>query len=207
MAESFKEISSCPSDHIRENVADINDSILVLLNTSAINNNHHTSNSSDYEFSGFLSVCENKRILQIIEMSSVAYFSCELILRLIFCPNVKTFYQSPQNIIDVLATVPFYIELILSLLQYQLSDYSKARNVFFLIQILRCFRVIRILKLARYIEELRILGKTLNAAKDELCMLILFVMIAVFIFSSIIYQVEKDEPDSQFSSIPASCWW
>lgn len=158
-------------------------------------------------FMGVFSVCYVTRVLQILEMTCVAWFSFELVLRVTVCPNFVKFLKNPLNIIDILSTLPYYIEIALAYLEFNYPHLQRAHEIFLMIRILRCLRVFRILKLARYFEELRILGKTLKSAKDELCMLVLFVFIAIFIFSSIIYQLEKDEPDTPYSSIPASCWW
>lgn len=84
---------------------------------------------------------------------------------------------------------------------------TKAHSFILLLLILRCLRVLRILKLARYFEDLRILGRTLKAARQELFMLFTFVLIAIFIFSSVIYQLEKDVVDTKFTNIPASAWF
>lgn len=156
---------------------------------------------------GLFSRCKITRILQILEMTCIAWFTVELILRLIMCPHLLAFFKKPLNIIDILSTVPYYFEITLAYLEFEHPHLQKAHDIFLFIRILRCVRVFRILKLARYFEELRILGRTLKSAKDELCMLILFVLIAIFIFSTIMYQLEKDEPETQYTSIPASCWW
>lgn len=213
VTDSFEEVSACPldksfddgyvnkTDHLEKF---IENHLPFEEGNFSVN---ISSSSAAYKYSRLFSLCGRKRALQIIEWVTMIYFTCEIIMRLLFCPSIKEYFKSPLNIIDILATFPFYVEIAFTLLEDELTNFAPARSIFYLIQITRCVRVIRILKLARYIEELRILGETLKSAKDELCMLILFVVISVFIFASVMYQLEKYEPESQYNSIPASCWW
>lgn len=50
-------------------------------------------------------------------------------------------------------------------------------------------------------------GKTLQASFRQLGMMGMVVMTGVIFFSTLVYFLEKDEPNSGFYSIPASCWW
>ena len=38
-------------------------------------------------------------------------------------------------------------------------------------------------------------------------MMAMVVATGVIFFSTLVYFLEKDEPSSQFYSIPAACWW
>uniref|UniRef100_A0A915HJI3 Ion transport domain-containing protein n=1 Tax=Romanomermis culicivorax TaxID=13658 RepID=A0A915HJI3_ROMCU len=71
----------------------------------------------------------------------------------------------------------------------------------------RILRIFRLLKFVRYSDDLQILAYTFRAATKELYMLFLFLMITLLIFSSLIYHIEKDMPGSEFTSVPAACWW
>ncbi|VBB32101.1 unnamed protein product, partial [Acanthocheilonema viteae] len=54
---------------------------------------------------------------------------------------------------------------------------------------------------------LQILGKTFRASIQEFCLLIFFMVIALVLFSSGVYFAEQNEPNTKFTSIPASFWF
>lgn len=65
----------------------------------------------------------------------------------------------------------------------------------------------RVFKLARYSTSLQTFGHTLQSSITELSMLSMFLITGIVFFSTIMYYLEKDEPHTDFYSIPAGCWW
>ena len=74
-------------------------------------------------------------------------------------------------------------------------------------RIFRLLRVVRLLKLTRYVAALRILGYTVRSCKEQLIALFFLISISVVLFSSTIFYVENKENHEDFCSIPASFWW
>uniref|UniRef100_A0A915KIW9 BTB domain-containing protein n=1 Tax=Romanomermis culicivorax TaxID=13658 RepID=A0A915KIW9_ROMCU len=111
----------------------------------------------------------------------------ELLCRFVSCPNKCTFCTSILNIIDLIAIVPFFINLAM-----------QSQNTL--------VRVFRIFKLSRHSRGLQILGKTFKASVQELCLLVFFMMIALVLFSSAVYFAEQ-KTNPQFESIPATFWF
>ena len=144
--------------------------------------------------------------LLIIEGVCVAWFTVELTIRLIFCPDKKAFLKNIMNWIDFLAIIPFYISLAIRGRNTS-TDSSKGNAQNEILLILRLIRIFRIFKLSRHSSDLQILGHTLKASIRELVLLVFFLLIGVVVFSSLIYYCEKDADDTKFTSIPAAMWW
>ncbi|KAK6043041.1 hypothetical protein COOONC_19455 [Cooperia oncophora] len=75
------------------------------------------------------------------------------------------------------------------------------------VRVLRVLKMARVFKLARYSSSLQTFGQTLKSSITELSMLSMFLLTGIVFFSTIMYYLEKDEPHSDFYSIPAACWW
>jgi hypothetical protein len=138
-----------------------------------------------------------------MESAFIAWFTLEYLARFFTSPRKLLFLRSFLNIIDVLAIVPFYIDLILN----TVIEDSKNLSLAFL-RILRLVRVFRIFKLSRHSSGLQILGLTLRKSLRELGLLVFFLLIGVVIFSSMAYYAEAGEPDTHLGrSIPDAFWW
>ena len=87
------------------------------------------------------------------------------------------------------------------------GQFSTNLRIFRALQIMRALRALRILKIARHSAGLKTFGHTLSKSRSELSLLLLFVLVNILIFSSLVYFVEYDQPNSQFTSIPVTCWW
>ncbi|XP_065646997.1 potassium voltage-gated channel subfamily C member 1 [Hydra vulgaris] len=139
----------------------------------------------------------SKNVLLILEGLCVLYFTTEFLLRFLFCPNKFSFIKGIMNWIDLFSIIPFYLQLIL-------GNYTRIHGF---LQLLRVIRVFRIIKLAKHSIGLQILGHTLKASFRQLLLLIFFLAINIVIFSSLVYNCEKDEPKTDFISIPSTFWW
>ena len=149
----------------------------------------------------FKSNDQRKTVLLALEGWCVFYFTIELSIRFIFCPNKIDFLKGVLNWIDFMAILPFFVQIIM---QYGLGSHSQFS---FFIQSIRVIRVFRIIKLSKHSVGLQILGHTLKASFRELLLLIFFLAIGVVIFSSLAFYCEHGEPNTKFSSIPATFWW
>lgn len=192
IVSTVPELRFCPQDTV---------SVNETTNATTVYKN------GDVEDLPFITKCLGLQIFGYIEMACIVWFTFEIILRFFMSKSFVAFFKSPMHVIDLLAIIPYYIELILYAVDSNRNGIRKARSALLLLRVLRMIRIFRILKIARYSDDLKILGITLRAAKKELFMLFLFLSIGLIIFSSIVYQIEKDEVDTGFTSIPASCWW
>jgi len=138
----------------------------------------------------------HSKIFFSIEATCVIGFTIEYGLRLYAAPDRYLYARTVLSIIDIIAILPFYISLFMT--NHSISGAFVT---------LRVFRVFRIFKFSRHSKGLRILGITLKSCASELGFLLFSLSMAIIIFATIVYYVEKDEPKTTFNSIPAAFWY
>ncbi|CAJ0950219.1 unnamed protein product, partial [Mesorhabditis belari] len=141
------------------------------------------------------------------ERICIAFFTVEYCLRLFAAPRKLRFALKPLNLVDLLAIVPFYLELLLTLCGVDDKKLRDLRWAFLVVRILRVLRVIRIIKLGRFSSGLQTFGLTLQRSQKQLQMMTIVLLTGVVFFSTMIYFLEKDEDGTPFTSIPAAYWW
>lgn len=141
--------------------------------------------------------------LETFNVVSVVIFTVEYFLRIWVSADHKPaavngptkarlrFLISPYMIIDLLAILPFYVALLAPL------D----------LRVLRVFRLIRFLKLARYSPALSSLWGTLVAERRALLGAFIIMMGLLMLCSSLIYFVEGAAQPEVFGSVPQAMWW
>lgn len=141
-----------------------------------------------------------KYVFGQLEIAFISWFTFEYLVRLLSSPQKWIFVRSFLNVIDLLAILPFYVEL-------GLKNSSEQNFSLAFLRILRLVRVFRIFKLSRHSSGLQILGLTLRKSLRELGLLIFFLAIGVVIFSSMVYYAENGDEETLFTSIPDAFWW
>ncbi|XP_055871380.1 potassium voltage-gated channel protein Shaw-like isoform X4 [Biomphalaria glabrata] len=134
-----------------------------------------------------------------IECASNAWFTFEIIIRFAVAPNKLRFLRAPVNVIDIVATLSFYLDFFLT----EIEQESEILEFFSII------RIMRLCKLTRHSAGLKILIHTFKASAKELILLIFFLVLGIVIFAALIYYAERIQynPDNDFESIPVGLWW
>ncbi|XP_034935760.1 potassium voltage-gated channel protein Shaker isoform X2 [Chelonus insularis] len=155
----------------------------------------------------------------LIETICIIWFTFELSVRFLACPNKLNFFRDLMNFIDIIAIIPYFITLgtviagkehEFDLPKAPVSPQDKSTNQAMslaILRVIRLVRVFRIFKLSRHSKGLQILGRTLKASMRELGLLIFFLFIGVILFSSVVYFAEAGSQESFFKSIPDAFWW
>lgn len=141
---------------------------------------------------------ERVRILDLLDIICVGVFSVEFSLRLLVCPNVVEFAKNPMNIIDLLSILPFYLTILLQ------SVVGSNLEAFVVLRVLRIFRVF---KLTRHSKRLQRFGAAMASCVTDLMSLMFVLIIAIVVFSSMIYFIERKAVEGKFTSIPDSMWY
>jgi len=126
-----------------------------------------------------------------IEMTCTIIFTIECTLRFWSCKaneNIKwrwQFFTVPLNLCDILAILPFYVDQVIGVMTT--SDSKSLRGL----RVFRLVRVFRVFKLGRHSRGVRLMFAALSNSFGALVVLLFFLSIAVVLFSSCVYYMEK----------------
>ena len=139
-----------------------------------------------------------------IEIVSVIIFTIEYILRVwtadLLYKNQKLavarmrYILSFMAIIDLLAILPFYLPMLISV------DLRVLRT-------LRIIRLFRIFKINRYTTALNSIGQVFKNKASQLISSMAIVFLLMIIASVIMYNVEHEAQPEQFKNVFQSMWW
>ncbi|WP_445383481.1 ion transporter [Robiginitalea sp. IMCC43444] len=130
--------------------------------------------------------------LNIFEYICVAVFSLEYFLRIFTAPKPLRYITSFYGIIDLLAVLPFYLNLVIDL---------RSLRAF------RVFRLFRAFKLVRYNKALQRMHIAAGLIKEEMILFLMITLITIFLAAAGIYFFENEAQPEVFSSIFHSIWW
>ncbi|KAG8009206.1 Potassium voltage-gated channel subfamily G member 3 [Nibea albiflora] len=145
---------------------------------------------------------------RIVEAVCIGWFTAECIVRFLVAKNKWEFLRRPLNIIDVIAITPYYVTMVLARAGMPGAGLGVAGVI---LRVLRMMRVFWLMKLARHFLGLQTLGLTLTRCYREMVMLMVFVCVAMAIYSALAQLLEHgldlgtQNPD--YASIPAAAWW
>ena len=132
-----------------------------------------------------------------LELFFTVSFTIEYVLRLICIRKPSKYALSFFGVIDLLAILPLYLELILG---------SQKASYLAVIRILRVLRIFRVLKLAQYLKEANILRLALTASVKKITVFLVSILVLVVLFGSLMFLIEGGD-DSNFRNIPESIYW
>ncbi|RUS85297.1 hypothetical protein EGW08_006944, partial [Elysia chlorotica] len=141
--------------------------------------------------------------LLYIDIICLVFFTVEYLVKLVCASPRCQFITSITAVIDLLAILPDYIELLLYLFFPELLVKENTGIIDFM-PFLRLMRAFRIFRLIRRVPGLWIMMYTLRASCKELSLMLVFLLVGTLLFASIIFFV--DDPKI-FTSIPHGFWW
>jgi voltage-gated potassium channel len=135
---------------------------------------------------------ESRRLLRVIEIVCVLFFTAEYLTRIIVSDNKLKFIFSFYGIFDILAILPFYVSTGI--------DLRALRAV-------RLLRLIKIFRLGMYSKAAKRFYLALSIAKEELVLYVFLSLILIFFSAMGIYYFEREVQPDTFSSVFLSLWW
>ena len=133
-------------------------------------------------------------ILLVIEWFFTLLFTVEYVLRLACVGRPLLYARSFFGVVDLLAILPTYISLLMP-----------GAESLMVVRALRFLRVFRVLKLARYLSEGRVLARAVWATRHKITVFVVTVLTLVLVIGACMHLIEGEE--NGFDSIPRSMYW
>ena len=133
------------------------------------------------------------------EVISVAFFTLELVTRFWVSDRSahgekvsrRTFWSNPYNLIDIVATVPFYLSFVLNI------D----------LRLLRLLRLFRVFKINPYFNSLHLLGSVIRQEFRPMLLAFSVIGILMLLAAAGIYLLEREGQPDTFGDLPSALWW
>jgi len=151
--------------------------------------------------------------LYAFETITISIFTAEYIISLLTAPSWRWIIE-PLSIVDLLAIVPFYVELF---------DQSLRIRSFAVLRVVRLVRMLWLLKFAEFSSSLATIGETFKRSGEAMVMLTFLLGVTTTIYSSVIFFAEQtvssfdadrmawvydhNNSETPFQSIFHSMWW
>jgi len=133
-------------------------------------------------------------LLRGAEWAFTILFTIEYVLRLLCVGRPRRYALSFFGVVDFLAIVPTY-----------LSFFVAGSQSLIVIRALRLLRVFRVLKLAHFVGEARLLRAAIRASARKIIVFLGTVLTMVLIVGAAMYLIEGEA--NGFDSIPQSIYW
>jgi hypothetical protein len=138
-----------------------------------------------------------------VELTCVICFSLDFVVRAggaWYAEHLPTFCKDPMNWVDVLAIMPFYMEMMI-------GDMLDLRFV----RVIRLARILRALRSPRFGNMGKVITDIIRNSAAALAIPIYFMMLALVLFSSLVYYAEEASdvygcysPAMQIADIPTT---
>ena len=125
----------------------------------------------------------SKDVFRSLEIFVILMFTLEYVLRSVCCPRWRRFVTHPLNVVDLVAILPFYLELFLPLSVSGLQ----------ILRMVRLVRVVRLVKLGSKFRRLSIIATSLAECSDMLLVSLGIAGVSMVTFSTLIYYAEHGE--------------
>ena len=136
----------------------------------------------------------------ILEWIYVSWFILEYFGRIIGAPIKRNFLTSTSGVIDFISIGSHFVLIALSH-----DNFNSLTSPF--IRLFRTLQMIRILKLSRHFKSMLLLARSLHYCGNQICSLLLFLIINCLCCGTLLYYSEKDDNPECFRSIFDSLWY
>lgn len=143
---------------------------------------------------------EYETVLYIIEWCFTGLFTIEYILRLWLARKPIKYALSFFGLVDLIAFLPTYLML------FPIGPLIGVGGIR-VVRIIRLLRIFRILKMVNHVRGANTILISLKRSKPKITVFFFSIVVLAIITGTLMYIVEKDSPNSQFTSIPISIYY
>lgn len=123
-------------------------------------------------------------------------FTLEYLFRLYSTKKTLKYATSFYGIIDFIAILPSFIDL-----------FFTGTHFLLIFRAMRLLRVFRIFKLIKFVDQSNTLFYSLKASWRKISFFLFFILIIVCVIGTLMYMIEGNIENSNFSNIPVSIYW
>ncbi|KAJ9457322.1 Potassium voltage-gated channel protein Shaker [Diplonema papillatum] len=127
--------------------------------------------------------------VMVLETICVGWFTLELTVRMVTVQDKLSFWKELLNWIDVIAILPYYIDLIIILSTERGRGGSP--NGYLVLRVVRLARIFRLFKLTKYNSDLQLVGIAMSNSTDALSLLLFMTTIAGVLVASGVFFAEQ----------------
>ncbi|KAL7979903.1 hypothetical protein Chor_004384 [Crotalus horridus] len=151
-------------------------------------------------------LCPQIPSLLHLELFFILCFVGEFVIRLVFCPDKKKFFQKPLNVVDFLALFPVCLDLSFSGHAHKPEALPCWLNLF------RVVYIIKLLKVFKLVETplmLKVFPYMFKSILKEIAILMWVFLFEILFFGTLMLFAEliEDHPDLLLHDIFSSFWW
>eukprot|EP01130_Rhizamoeba_saxonica_P016298 TRINITY_DN7506_c0_g1_i1.p1 TRINITY_DN7506_c0_g1~~TRINITY_DN7506_c0_g1_i1.p1 ORF type:complete len:430 (-),score=64.30 TRINITY_DN7506_c0_g1_i1:32-1321(-) len=159
--------------------------------------------------------------LWTIEIVVIIIFTFDYLAKIILYRGNRLIWAiNFLNMVDFLAIIPFYIEVIVT--EATKGDDVGGLDALVVLRVLRLFRVFRIFKVLKYFDDVPTIQKAITRSTGAFGLLIFTLGISMVLFASLMFYAEQtdqsfydekkvwlysDGSESTYQSIPHALWW
>eukprot|EP00732_Lithocolla_globosa_P001923 Lithocolla_globosa_v1_NODE_1106_length_2866_cov_12.933120.p1 type:complete len:430 gc:universal NODE_1106_length_2866_cov_12.933120:1535-2824(+) len=166
------------------------------------------------------------RIWFVLETLVIAIFTLEYLARVITVPNKLSYITSPLNVIDLVAILPYYIELVVSAASTSTTNLGGLA----VLRVLRLVRVLRLFKMGKNSAQLGLFVRAMRRSRNGIILLVFLLTLADIFFGTCVFYAEtlyceltddgiwvyketffssifQPGDPTPFQNIPACLWW
>ncbi|KAL4155133.1 hypothetical protein PRNP1_007246 [Phytophthora ramorum] len=130
-------------------------------------------------------------------------FTVEFAVRFYISQNRKQFWRNFYVFFDVVAILPFFVEVIEVLFLRIQPDYAIVATAPSLLSVIRVLKIMRILKLTRHFRGTKIIASTAIRVWKPLVIPLFFLFTGCIIAGAMFYEIERGRE----CFVGQPCWW